>query len=532
MERPGRLSTGGLGAARRRDRYVDFLRIFSLAMVIVGHWLATLVTWEEGTLEGENALNVLPEMWPLTWLFQVMPVFFFVGGFANRKSYESAVRRGGGYAAYVTGRLQRLLQPTLVFLGVGLSVAIGLDMAGIMDETLRPAARVVTLPLWFLGVYLMVVALAPPMLVLHRRYGYRLVVALVAGAVLVDWVRFGVGIDDFGHINYAIVWLVVHQLGFLYADGALQRRAATMAVGSAAVLAALVALGPYPPSLVGISGNDIDNMNPPTLVILALAGTQVGLALLLRRRLAGWLERPRAWAAVVALNRRVMTLFLWHLAAILPTVAVVYPLGFPQPEPGSAAFWFLRPGWILLQVPVLAVLVAVFGRFESAGRQLSGDLSAEGDSFVSRVVAGAGAMVAGLGVLGYARLGLEPFYSDLSKDLTIMEVNSARSLAHLLLALYLLRAAVQGPAAAVRSARIGAVAFFAMAVLGASGVGLFATGAAEISLHTVGASVLAAASFRPPRSDQNEHRSDERSDRLGATGASITATPFHDRKRG
>ena len=50
-------------------------------MVVLGHWLAVLVTWEDGTVTGENALNVVPDLWPLTWVFQVMPLFFFVGGF-------------------------------------------------------------------------------------------------------------------------------------------------------------------------------------------------------------------------------------------------------------------------------------------------------------------------------------------------------------------------------------------------------------------------------------------------------------------
>jgi fucose 4-O-acetylase-like acetyltransferase len=500
MESPG--IEGSTALLKQRDRYVDFVRVFSLALVICGHWLAVLVTWEGGTLYGENALNVLPRMWPLTWLFQIMPLFFFVGGFANRKSYESVVRRGGGYAAYVTGRLQRLLIPTLVFLAVGLTVATGMDAAGLMDDVLRPAARVVTLPLWFLGVYVMVVAMAPVMLALHRRFGYRVLVVLVVAAVMVDWIRFGLGIDDFGHLNYAIIWLAVHQCGFLYAEGTLQRWAGVMAATGATLLVVLVAGGPYPPSLVGISGDAVDNMNPPTLLILALASLQIGGALLLRPHLKQWLDRPGPWASVVALNRRVMTMFLWHLAAILPTIAILYSLGFPQPEPGGVAFWMLRPVWVLLQVPVLIVLVLVFGRFESAGRTLAGDLRREGDSVVSRVVAATGAILAGLGILGYARLGLEPVYSDLSRELTIMDVNSARSLIHLLLALYLLRASVNGEASCRRAAWHGVAVLVALALMGVAGPTLFASTTAEVSAHAIGAVVLFVAALAgAPRRD-------------------------------
>ena len=484
MERP-------LGTGTPRDRFVDFIRVVSLLMVVIGHWLAVVVTWQDGTLRGENGLNILPEMWPLTWVFQVMPLFFFVGGFANRKSYESAVRRGGGYAAYVTGRLQRLLIPTVVFLAVGLTVAIGIDIAGLMDDLLRPAARVVTLPLWFLGVYLMVVALAPAMLALHRRLGIRLVLGLVVATLIVDWARFGLGMADIGYLNYAAVWLVVHQLGFLYADGSLRRWAGWMATAGGGALVGLVAAGPYPASLVGISGNEIDNMNPPTLVILALSACQIGIALLVRSHLVARLEGPRVWRVVIGLNRRVMTMFLWHLAAVLPTIAIVYPLGFPQPQPGSAAFWMLRPGWVALQVPMLFVLVTVFGRFESAGRNLAGDLTAQGDSMASRITAAAGAFLAGLGVLGYARLGLEPFYSNLSRNLTILDINAARSLLYLVVALALLRSAVDGRAAAVSASQWGALVMVVMVVMSIVGVPRFTTDPAGTAIHVLLAALLA-----------------------------------------
>jgi hypothetical protein len=206
-------------------------------------------------------------------------------------------------------------------------------------------------------------------------------------------------------------------------------------------------------------------------------------------------------------------MFLWHLAAILPTIAILYPLGFPQPEPGGAAFWMLRPAWIVLQVPVLALLVVAFGRFESAGHQLSGDLSAEGDSTVSRVVAAVGAVLAGWGVLGYARLGLEPFYSDLSKDLTVMDVNSARSLAHLMVAIVLLRAAVNGPRAAVRAAEWGAAALAVLAAAGAAGVSLFASTGAETTLHVLSAVVLAGAALTENRRRRDNHKRERTSAR-------------------
>src|SRR5437764_1019308 len=34
----------------RRERYVDFLRVFSLAVVMFGHWLMAAVQWRDGHL--------------------------------------------------------------------------------------------------------------------------------------------------------------------------------------------------------------------------------------------------------------------------------------------------------------------------------------------------------------------------------------------------------------------------------------------------------------------------------------------------
>jgi hypothetical protein len=43
---------------RSRDRYVDFLRVFSLATVIMGHWLmAVLLIGEDGGVTAGNALS-------------------------------------------------------------------------------------------------------------------------------------------------------------------------------------------------------------------------------------------------------------------------------------------------------------------------------------------------------------------------------------------------------------------------------------------------------------------------------------------
>jgi len=75
-----------------RNRYVDFLRAISIMFVISGHWLITTAHYDAdaGTLNPILALDIIPWTSWLTWLFQVMPIFFIVGGYSNAVSLEGA----------------------------------------------------------------------------------------------------------------------------------------------------------------------------------------------------------------------------------------------------------------------------------------------------------------------------------------------------------------------------------------------------------------------------------------------------------
>lgn len=86
-----------------------------------------------------------------------MPLFFVVGGFAN----HTALVEGPRYGDFVRTRTRRLMTPTLVFVGTwALLVFLAGRRAGEVDVW-RLATATVAQPLWFAGVYLVVIALAP-----------------------------------------------------------------------------------------------------------------------------------------------------------------------------------------------------------------------------------------------------------------------------------------------------------------------------------------------------------------------------------
>jgi fucose 4-O-acetylase-like acetyltransferase len=438
----------GLAAATppSRDRYADFLRAFSILVVVFGHWLIAVVTWEGGKVDGQNALELIDGIWILTWLLQVMPLFFFVGGFSNLRSWEGAERRGEGYAVFLYTRMLRMMRPTIVFLGLTLTIITILDKFNVADNVVFPASELIARPLWFLGVYMIVVALAPAMIGLHRRYGAAVVVAMAAIAVAVDVLRFGFDLSGFGYVNYPVVWLMAHQLGFLYADGTLARVGKWLAGGAIVVLLALVNLGPYPGSMVGLSRDEFSNMDPPTVAIGTLILWQVGLAMVLRVPVTRWLQRLRVWAAVIYVNSVIMTVFLWHLTAMLFGIGILFPLGFPQPDAGTGLWWGLRPVWIAVLLVLLALFVLGFGRFESRGmRRLSPSAPSAGLATATAAGAALGAVFVLFGVLGFAMGGMHQLFSVTGTELIVFNLNPMLNVIHLAVGWILLRGSVRGP---------------------------------------------------------------------------------------
>ena len=78
-------------------------------------------------------------------------------------------------------------------------------------------------PLWFLGVYLVVVIHSPWTAAAHRHRGIAVHLAMVAGVVVADYQAFVRNSGTPLAANQLLVWLNSHHLGYFYADGSLRR---------------------------------------------------------------------------------------------------------------------------------------------------------------------------------------------------------------------------------------------------------------------------------------------------------------------
>ncbi|MEU2610557.1 acyltransferase [Micromonospora sp. NPDC007271] len=403
-----------------RERYADLLRALAITMVVLGHWAITVIGYDRADRPtGHSALGDLPWAWPVTWVAQVMPVFFLVGGYANAAALTAWRSRGRYATGWLIDRSSRLIRPTtalLVILALGGAIAW---LSGADPAEIRTVVWFATIPLWFLVAYLVMVPLTPAMYALHRRVG------LVAPLVLVGLVALG----DVGRIlgpaglatgNYLFGWLAIHQLGFAWYDarrrspaepdqrvadrpGLRRRRLPTSRrAGAALLLTGLVALvlltrvGPYPVAMLNVPGERLNNTAPPSVALLAAATAQLGLILLLQNPARRWLHRSGPWQAVIAVNAVVLTVFLWHLTAAVLLVSLLNALGvLPTPQVGSAAWWAWRVPWLLALAVVLAGLVAVFGPIEARTRR-HGRASAGGPVRTALVAIGYAGVATGL----------------------------------------------------------------------------------------------------------------------------------------
>ncbi len=394
-----------------RNRYVDLLRAASIMAVVLGHWLISAPYFVGGKPAYAHLLDLAPWSQWLTWLFQVMPVFFFVGGFSNGVSWASAQRKGHGYREWFDARTRRLVGPVLpLLLAWALMVAVA-HANGVSDGMIRIGSTVALVPVWFLAVYILVVALVPLTYAAWRTWGFASVVPPVAAAILVDAAFFGWGWHALGWSNYLFVWLTVHQLGYAWHDRRLAgvRTGILMFVLGLGCLVLMTHVGPYPLSLVGVPGDEISNTLPPKVPLLALAAAQIGLALACEGQMRRWLAHRVSWAATILVNGMIMTLFLWHSTVMMLLVGLAFwqvPSLLAQ-QPDTAAWWWTRPLWIAAYAFATLPFLLVFGRFERAGGGAADRPASTGLQLLGCAVACAGlAMLAMDGIGGTGWLGL------------------------------------------------------------------------------------------------------------------------------
>lgn len=386
-----------------RNRWVDFLRAVSIMAVVLGHWLmAGLYVDAGGELRRGDLLSISEWAHWLTWGFQVMPVFFLVGGYSNSVSWELTTTKAapgqvGVYRDWLANRVQRLITPTFPVLLLWAALAVALTQVGLPREQIRMATEAALIPVWFLAVYLLVTAFTPLAYRAWKRFGWLSFAVFIPAAMLTDWLTFTAEVPYVNFTNFLWVFLAVHQLGFAWRAGRFDNRLfalAWFAVGLA-VLIRITVYGFYPVSMVSAPGG-FSNSLPPTLALFALGMVQSGLVLALEPLGRRMLDNLSVWTATVLMNGMIMTVYLWHLTAFVLVMTVTW-LAFGgaglDTVPGTRAWWASRPLWIAIYIAALLPMIAIFARHERAFGPIRGGRTVPR----LRAVLGVVAICAGLG---------------------------------------------------------------------------------------------------------------------------------------
>ncbi len=355
-----------------RNRVVDAWRVVALMFVVLGHWLsASIWVRPDGSILAGNTLEWFPAAEHLTWVFQVMPIFFLAGGFANAAALSGSPPDAN---TWTTLRARRLFTPVVPLVVVWVVLVLLLRNA-VPNDVLHAGTLSATLPLWFIGVYLVMVALAPLTFEWWRRTGWISVAILAVAALSVDVLRFGANVDDVGWINYLFVWGFVHQLGFAWFDRdriGVDIPPVMGAIATVVGLGALIAttgMGWYPVSMVTIPGGGMSNMTPPTFANGFLAIAQAGIIIGTMKFARDFVTRRMVWRFVVGVSVAMMTLYLWHLTSLslLGAAGIFIADGWLFSfEPGTAVWWWMRIPFIVILAVITIGLAAVFLPFETA----------------------------------------------------------------------------------------------------------------------------------------------------------------------
>ncbi len=350
-----------------RNRSVDFLRAISILVVVFGHWLMAS-PWRD--LEGDHMGHILtwaPWSHYLTWVFQIMPIFFFVGGYSNGITWDAATRDGIPYHQWFFARVRRLLKPVLILVAFWPIAGWIAMQFGVPSVYVEIGSEVALVPVWFLAVYSVMVALAPAMRMLWHRFGLLSLWTPLALAVIGDWLYFTETAPALGWVNFITLWLAVHQLGFVWLDRRIKNRAIPWLsfLGGIGALIWMTSYGPWPTSMIGVPGERISNSTPPHLPLLSLAAIQFGFVLIIEKRLEAWLARGRAWTATVLISSMIMTVFLWHSTMMMLSYGVGFWFDFGlHLLPGADGWWTLHLLWTIGFFIVLIPVAAALSFFE------------------------------------------------------------------------------------------------------------------------------------------------------------------------
>src|SRR6188508_1071233 len=122
-----------------RDRAIDVIRIGSLVGVVVGHTIMATSIISDDVFIWSNLLTESVIFQALTWVFQIMPLFFFAGVAACADAWHPATSWGD----WLMRRCTRLYRPVFYYLAFWIS-ALAILRYFLPEHVYEPVAGIST----------------------------------------------------------------------------------------------------------------------------------------------------------------------------------------------------------------------------------------------------------------------------------------------------------------------------------------------------------------------------------------------------
>lgn len=311
------------------SRVPDGVRALALLFVITAHCLA----WTRLNNHGlTNIIQFKPDLWWVTWIVQIMPLFFFFAGtglskFGQEKSGKRYLMRGF-----------MLLSPaTLMFV---FSALVGLGMLPTKNSVVAQNVGLLLVQLtWFLAVYVLIVAITPFLSRFTSIGGIALWLGLVSG---IDALRIHVN-PGLGWLNMVVVWSLFAVVGMRIKD---LQKSPKVIVFLGFIVAWLCAwagihFGPYSKALISVPGvPGLSNLGPPSIVLACAGIGQIFLVI------SGWAVLEKlfsnrfVWTVIGGFGMRSMQMYLHQMVFIMLGVAPF--IAIESYPPAAGLIWWLE----------------------------------------------------------------------------------------------------------------------------------------------------------------------------------------------
>lgn len=463
--------------AQAKAGCLRFLRILSLTGIVLAETVLAF------TLRGGADPGWV---WPLTWLLQLVPLFFLACGYANVLAWRATRAAGAGYGTYLVDRIGWLIRPVLAFVIAWLMIPLSLELLESSDDSVTAFSRLIVQPLWLLGLYLVVVAVTPVTHRLHQRLPLLTPLVLLAGVVALSFVGGSLA----AHVGGVLVALLFAQLAYHYSAGTLWRvPRAVLVAGAVLAFAGLVVLTVFgaQPRLQLAEPTGYAAFAPSLAGVLLIGVVQLCLVALPREPgLRAIVASPPARGMAVV-RAAPMTVYLLYLCAMLLLEGVIGLAGTAGIT-GDGIEWLVRPRTLLafglLALPTLLAFLWFERRSAPPppGRAEVADTLDDPEpahAWPDTIAAGLGVVFGALGVLGFAVTGLSGWTQ--TSTLLGLPIDPMANLIHLLLGWYLVHCVHLQTATRPGSWLVTAIACVPPMITTVSGVGTAVHGATMVA---------------------------------------------------